>query len=83
MSVPFHKQTDPNKQAGQVVFSIPKQELTLSDYIERKTGAITDCDIPKKITFYEWLKTTEAEEVDVDIADAAIIWIAALTKGKL
>lgn len=106
MSVPFHKQTNASKLAGQIVYPLPesttkqagqvvnpipeqflhqshKQETTLAQYIEPKTGAITDCDIPKKITFYEWLKTTEAEEVDVDIADAAIIWIAALTKGKL
>jgi hypothetical protein len=38
--VPFHKQTDPNKQAGQVVFSPvapnTKQDVTLSDYIARK-----------------------------------------------
>lgn len=24
-STPFHKQTDPNKQAGQVVFPLPKE----------------------------------------------------------
>jgi hypothetical protein len=80
MSVPFHKQLDKDKQAGQVVFPIPKQELTLSDshkqettlaqYIERKT------DEPKKITFDEWIENNED-------ASAESIWYAALRYGKI
>lgn len=49
MSVPFHKQTDPNKQAGQHIYSFDREpylkhsnaapDVTLSDYIKRKEEA--------------------------------------------
>lgn len=95
MKVPFHKQLDPNKQAGQIVNPIPeqflhqshKQETTLAQYIERKTGAITDCDIPKKITFDEWWKKYDGgpDYSNTGIAESAAedIWNAALTRGKV
>jgi hypothetical protein len=83
-STPFHKQTDASKLAGQVVYPvatgpglalesgefIPAQELTLNDYIERKT------DEPKKITFDEWIENNED-------ASAESIWYAALRYGKI
>ncbi len=82
-SIPFHKQTDPNKQAGQVVFSpsVPntseqylhqshKQETTLAQYIAKKD------DTPKRITFDEWI-------VDHEDASAESIWYAALKYGKV
>lgn len=48
MSVPFHKQTDPNKMAGQVVF---KQDVTLSDYIKRKEEAFEG---KKEVVAWRW-----------------------------
>ena len=63
MSVPFHKQTDPAKMAGQVVYGFdrepylkhsnvapyePRVEQTLNEYIKRKEGD------PPRITFEEW-----------------------------
>lgn len=92
MSIPFHKQTDPTKQAGQVVFSpvapntqpelylsdSHKQETTLAQYIERKT------DEPKKITFKEWLKKSSFVEPDETVyCWLEDCWNAALTKGKI
>ena len=87
MSVPFHKQLDPSKQAGQIVNPIPehflhqshKQETTLAQYIERKT------DIPKKITFEEWWSSVEDSEFDGTVTrlSGLVIWNVALTKGKL
>ena len=58
-STPFHKQTDPNKQAGQHVYSFDREpylkhsnvapDVTLSDYIARKQ------ETPLRITFDEFL----------------------------
>jgi hypothetical protein len=102
MSVPFHKQTDPSKQAGQVVYKITvvdnnypdgipyeervkppqpiKFELTLNEYIERKT------DEPKRITFHEWYAAnppgrfwTNGEFENY----LNVVWNAALKQGKL
>lgn len=77
--IPFHKQTDKDKQAGQVVFQDHKQETTLAQYIERKT------DIPKKITFEEWWSSVEDSEFDGTVTrlSGLVIWNVALTKGKL
>lgn len=86
MSVPFHKQTNPNKQAGQHVYSFDREpylkhsnvapDVTLSDYIARKT------DEPKKITFDEWFESEKYwKQGYYDVAKAT--WNAALTKGKL
>lgn len=95
MSIPFHKQTDPNKQAGQHVYGFdrepylkhsnaapyePRVEQTLNEYIKRKT------DDPKKITFDEWFAKNEDKVNDEYINGENIfklIWNAALTKGKL
>jgi hypothetical protein len=92
MSVPFHKQTDPSKQAGQVVFPpvaegpglalesgefIPAQELTLSDYIARKQ------EEPQRITFNEWWFTTGGAGRLRHIEFAKEVWNAALKQGKL
>ena len=86
MSVPFHKQTDPNKQAGQHVYSFDREpylkhsnvapDVTLSDYIARKT------DEPKKITFDEWFESEKYwKQGYYDVAKAT--WNAALKQGKL
>lgn len=63
MSIPFHKQTDPSKQAGQIVH---KPDVTLNDYIARKTECCgnplrgcKDCPPPKKMTFDEWLEDSQ------------------------
>jgi hypothetical protein len=76
MSVPFHKQTDPAKQAGQIVNPIPEQFL--HQYIERKT------EEPKKITFKEWLKKSSFVEPDETVyCWLEECWNAALKQGKL
>jgi len=78
--IPFHKQTNASKQAGQRVFPLPIKELTLSDYIARKT------DEPKKITFYEWF-SINSKEIEVELESGYInakwIWESALKQGKL
>jgi len=85
MSVPFHKQTDPNKQAGQVVFSpiespINQQgfvvEQTLNDYIARK-------DTDKRSTFEEWWNNQLFSRVHFAKFYAEEAWNAALKQGKL
>lgn len=77
--IPFHKQTDAGKLAGQVVNPIPEQYL--HQYIERKT------DEPKRMTFDEWWKKYDGgpDYSNTGIAESAAedIWNAALTKGKL
>jgi len=86
MSVPFHKQTDPNKQAGQHVYSFDREpylkhsnvapDVTLSDYIARKQ------ETPLRITFDEWFESEKYwKQGYYDVAKAT--WNAALTKGKL
>ena len=86
MSIPFHKQTDPSKQAGQIVH---KPDVTLNDYIARKTECCgnplrgcKDCPPPKKMTFDEWFESEKYwKQGYYDVAKAT--WNAALTKGKL
>lgn len=84
--IPFHKQLDPNKQAGQHVYSFDREpylkhsnvapDVTLSDYIARKT------DEPKKITFDEWFESEKYwKQGYYDVAKAT--WNAALKQGKL
>lgn len=76
MSVPFHKQTDPNKQAGQVVFPILEQFL--HQYIARKT------DEPERITFKEWLKKSSFVEPDETVyCWLEDCWNAAIKHGKI
>ena len=86
MSVPFHKQTDPNKQAGQHVYSFDREpylkhsnaapDVTLSDYVARKQ------ETPLRITFDEWFESEKYwKQGYYDVAKAT--WNAALTKGKL
>lgn len=88
--IPFHKQLDPNKQAGQHVYSFDREpylkhsnvapDVTLSDYIARKQ------ETPLRITFDEWYKNQfpngnyySSETVEY----LKFIWNEALTKGKL
>lgn len=86
MSVPFHKQTDPNKQAGQHVYSFDREpylkhsnvapDVTLSDYIARKQ------ETPLRITFDEWFESEKYwKQGYYDVAKAT--WNAALKQGKL
>lgn len=93
MSVPFHKQTDPNKQAGQIVNPIPEQYL--HQYIAKKD------DSPPRITFDEFLlscsqyddgtypfgydPTRPRDFMCLGTLPVYLekVWIAALTKGKL
>ena len=86
MSVPFHKQTDPNKQAGQHVYSFDREpylkhsnvapDVTLSDDIARKQ------ETPLRITFDEWFESEKYwKQGYYDVAKAT--WNAALKQGKL
>jgi len=86
MSIPFHKQTDPNKQAGQHVYSFDREpylkhsnvapDVTLSDYIARKQ------ETPLRITFDEWFESEKYwKQGYYDVAKAT--WNAALKQGKL
>ena len=96
MSIPFHKQTDPNKQAGQHVYGFdrepylkhsnvapyePRVEQTLNEYIVRKQ------EEPQRITFEEWWKKYDGgpDYSNTGIAESAAedIWNAALTCGKI
>ena len=90
-STPFHKQTDPNKQAGQHQYGFdrepylkhsnaapyePRVEQTLNEYIARKQ------ETPLRITFDEWFESEKYwKQGYYDVAKAT--WNAALTKGKL
>ena len=90
--IPFHKQLDKDKQAGQIVFSPPvpntqpelylsdshKQETTLAQYIERKT------DAPERLTFATWWALI-GKELHGDYYREVYeeVWTIALTKGKL
>jgi len=85
-STPFHKQTDPNKQAGQHVYSFDREpylkhsnvapDVTLSDYIARKEEG------SKKLTFDEWFESEKYwKQGYYDVAKAT--WNAALKQGKL
>ena len=79
MSIPFHKQTDPNKQAGQIVNPIPEQFL--HQYIAKKD------DSPPRITFDEWFvgvcgNDTYTQQEDIK-SRMEWAWEAALTCGKI
>jgi len=69
MSIPFHKQTDPNKQAGQVVFSppVPNTGFDREPYLKHSNAApdVTLSDYikrkqegPPRITFDEYMNQT-------------------------
>ncbi len=84
--LPFHKQLDPNKQAGQHVYSFDREpylkhsnvapDVTLSDYIARKQ------ETPLRITFDEWFESEKYwKQGYYDVAKAT--WNAALKQGKL
>lgn len=77
-SVPFHKQLDPNKQAGQVVFQDYKQETTLAQYIKRKEEG------PPRFTFTEWWDNI-GRELHGDYYREVYeeVWTIALTRGKI
>jgi len=95
MSVPFHKQTDPNKQAGQHLYSFDREpylkhsnaapDVTLSDYIAKKQEG------QQRITFIEWAKQHNVNDLPLSLHGLSdnewqfmeTIWNAALTKGKL
>ena len=85
MSVPFHKQTDPTKQAGQIVNPVP-EHLTLSGYIKttRRAQALDDVANEKRLTFNEWFaKYNEKHGLPPAYIIAKDAWEAALTQGKL
>ncbi len=80
MSVPFHKQTDPNKQAGQIVFSpsvTNTSEQYLHQYIARKTDVVN-------VAFTKWFEEYNKKH---GLPPAHIIalaaWEAALNNGKV
>ena len=75
MSIPFHKQTDSNKQAGQVVTPIP--EPYLHQYIARKTDVVNVAFVK---WFEEYNKKYGLPPAHV-VAQAA--WEAALNNGKV
>jgi hypothetical protein len=94
--IPFHKQTDPNKQAGQHVYSFDREpylkhsnvapDVTLSDYIARKQ------EEPQRITFEEWAsepvftgraRYDEWRMSGIQVDFLRGIWETALKKGKL
>lgn len=66
IKTPFHKQTDPAKQAGQV-----KNDITLGDYLENKYPE----EMKKKMTFDEWWNinqpTTNQYDCFMECWDAA------------
>ena len=93
MSVPFHKQTDPNKQAGQIVFSppVPNTGFDREPYLKHSNVApdVTLSDYiarkqetPLRITFDEWFESEKYwKQGYYDVAKAT--WNAALKQGKL
>ena len=86
-STPLHKQTDPNKQAGQHVYSFDREpylkhsnvapDVTLSDYIARKEEG------SKKLTFDEWWGKGQMNYHATYHTWAKEIWETALKQGKL
>ena len=90
MSVPFHKQTDPNKQAGQIVNPTP-ENLTLAGYIKtvKRAQAFDDVANEKKLAFHEWFPQYCKEMGIVEnyphlsMSDMLYCWNAALQQGKL
>ena len=85
MRVPFHKQTDPNKQAGQIVNPTP-ENLTLAGYIKtvKRAQAFDDVANEKKLTFDEWFaQYNEKYGLPPAYTIAKDAWGAALKQGKL
>ncbi len=97
MSIPAHKVIGDKGKPGQVVSSPmapdTKPDVTLNDYIARKTECCgnplrgcKDCPPPKKITFDEWFAKNE-DEVNDEYTNGEnifkFIWNAALKQGKL
>ena len=84
--IPFHKQLDPNKQAGQHVYSFDREpylkhsnvapDVTLSDYIARKQ------EEPPRITFDGWWTINGQGGIRL-FETAKEAWNAALKQGKL
>lgn len=95
MSIPFHKQTDASKQAGQIVFSppVPNTGFDREPYLKHSNVApdVTLSDYiarkqeePKRITFKEWLKKSSFVEPDETVyCWLEECWNAALKQGKL
>ena len=97
MSIPFHKQTDASKQAGQIVFSppVPNTGFDREPYLKHSNAApdVTLSDYiarkqegEKKLTFDEWFAKNE-DEVNDEYTNGEnifkFIWNAALKQGKL
>lgn len=92
-STPFHKQLDPNKQAGQVVFTppVPNTGFDREPYLKHSNVApdVTLSDYiarkqetPLRITFDEWFESEKYwKQGYYDVAKAT--WNAALKQGKL
>lgn len=97
MSIPAHKVIGDKGKPGQVVSSPlapdTKPDVTLNDYIARKTECCgnplrgcKDCPPPKKITFDEWYTKTfgGGNWYAPDTVEMfRQIWTTALTEGKL
>lgn len=95
MSIPAHKVIGDKGKPGQVVSSPlapdTKPDVTLNDYIARKTECCgnplrgcKDCPPPKKLTFDEWINNPDNWRMgDNKYDDLLALWNAALTKGKL
>lgn len=97
MSIPAHKVIGDKGKPGQVVSSPlapdTKPDVTLNDYIARKTECCgnplrgcKDCPPPKKMTFDEWYTKTfgGGNWYAPDTVEMfRQIWTTALTEGKL
>lgn len=97
MSIPAHKVIGDKGKPGQVVSSPlapdTKPDVTLNDYIARKTECCgnplrgcQDCPPPKKMTFDEWYTKTfgGGNWYAPDTVEMfRQIWTTALTEGKL
>lgn len=95
MIVPFHKQTNPNKQAGQVVFSppVPNTGFDREPYLKHSNVApdVTLSDYikrkeegPQRFTFTEWWDNVGRELHGNYYREVyEEVWTIALTKGKL
>lgn len=93
MSIPAHKVIGDKGKPGQVVSSPlapdTKPDVTLNDYIARKTECCgnplrgcKDCPPPKKMTFDERFEEEKYwKNAYYDVAKAA--WIAAIKHGKI
>ena len=97
MSIPAHKVIGDKGKPGQVVSSPlapdTKPDVTLNDYIARKTECCgnplrgcKDCPPPKKMTFDEWYEINSNAQLRSGIAYRKACqeaWNAALKEGKL